>query len=628
MKSPIPVIWLQRCAALAAWLLVAPAAGALPTLIPIDVPNPRVGAVWGAAVAGIGVVNHDGVPDPLVGARFRRVGGIEVTVDPNGDPVPGASGQGRLLIGSPATAILSVDPDTLPPGTGTVTDPARIDGQARLSSPFTLVGQAVIAEASDAIPNGNLVYVCGSSGISIFDVTNVTAPQLLRTVGTPANTCQIRGDGLVALRGGNTFVLALYTLTDPQNPQRLGSTPEIPYNFAGDLAITDTHAFVTTLTFDFFLSNRDIFRHTGDVLSIDVSVPSAPRLDGVLLNTNGTNHDGIGVVGGIDPSGGNFNMFSVAQADAQTLLVFSTTVTGGDTQSGTGLVRVLDIGAPGNLSELRTLPIPGAVNLIGLAIQGNRALAVASSGGWQDFFTDQNAGLSGNAVLATLDTSDPRNPQLIATHPLSRASRGVTLPVSFGNDKYAFSSLGASSDTPQLFLVDSTDPANLVLGQMDVPSEIRRMRVQGNLLYTASPSGLLIYEVNAAPPPFEAELASTQVACKNSGCRVPVTCNLAPALGTSCTNRINLFVRAPRPPSQDAAAKASRRRIRFAAAIANVPPGLTQTVRLRLTSRGKEIVRTSNKRRLRGVMEIGNSAGTAIEPTTVRIRIRQTREVR
>jgi hypothetical protein len=122
-------------------------------------------------------------------------------------------------------------------------------------------------------------------------------------------------------------------------------------------------------------------------------------LDDVLLNTNGTNNDGIDVVGGIDPSGGNFNMFSVAQANAQTLLVSSMTVTG-DTQTGTGLVRVLDIGAPGNLSELRCLQIPGAVHLIGLAIQGNsiqgnRALAVASSGGWQDFFTTKMRGSAG-----------------------------------------------------------------------------------------------------------------------------------------------------------------------------------------------------------------------------------------
>lgn len=314
----------------------------------------------------------------------------------------------------------------------------------RLPSSFTLLGQAAIAGASDAVPNGNLVYVCGSSGISVFDVTNVVAPQFLRTVGTPANTCQIRGDRLVALRGGDTLVVALYTLSDPQNPQPLGSTPEIPYNFAEDLAITDTHAFVTMKATIFSLANRDILAHVGDVLSFDISVPSAPRLDDVLFNTNGTNNDGVGSVGDIDRSGGDFSVFSVTQADAQTLLVSSTTVTGGDTQSGTGLVRVLDIGAPGNLSELSTLAIPGAVHLIGLAIQGNRAFAVASSGGLQDFFNDQNQGLSGNVVLATLDTSDPRNPQLIATRALSRASRGVNLPVSFGNDKYAFSSLGVS----------------------------------------------------------------------------------------------------------------------------------------------------------------------------------------
>lgn len=209
--------------------------------------------------------------------------------------------------------------------------------------------------------------------------------------------------------------------------------------------------------------------------------------------------------------------------------------------------------------------------------------------------------------------SDPRNPQLIATRALSRASRGVTLPVSFANDKYAFSSLGASSDTPQLFLVDSTDPTNLMLGRMDVPSEITRMRVQGNLLYTASLFGLHIYEMNAAPPPFEAELASMQLTCKNSGCRVPVTCNLAPALGTSCTNRINLFVRARDVRlSEEPRAKAPKL-TRFASAVANIPPGATETVRLKLTKRGKNILRN------RGVMEIRNSAATAIDRTTVRV---------
>ncbi|MGQ0592075.1 MAG: hypothetical protein ACT4QB_05330 [Gammaproteobacteria bacterium] len=631
MKPQTLVIWLQRSAGLVAWFWLASVAEALPTFTPISIdhPTPRASAKFGSAAAGIGDVNGDGVPDLLGGAPLQRVGGIEDTAfDLNADPIPGATGQGRLLIGAPATGSLSVDPDTLPPGTGTLTDTLRIDNRAMSSSPFTLVGQTPIAGASDAIPNGNLVYVCGSSGISVFDVSNVAAPQFLRTVGTPANACQIRGDELVALRGGNTLVVVVYSLTDPLIPQRLGSTPEIPYNFAGDLAITDTHAFVTTLAFIFFLANGDIFAHIGDVLSFDISVPSAPRLDDVLFNTHGTNNDGVGSVSGVDRSGGDFNVFSLTQADAQTLLAISTTVTGGDTQSGTGVVRAVDITNPANLTALATVPLPGTVHLIGLAIQGNRALVTASSGGWQDFFNNQNAGLSGNIVLATLDVSDPRNPQIIATQTLSRASRGVNLPVSLGNNEYAFSSLGAFNDTPQLFLIDAGDPANLIVRQMQVPSEITRMRAAGNLLYTASPSGLLIYAVSADPPPFEAEPASTQVGCDSSRCRVPVTCNLAPAVGTPCTNRIEMRVRVPRRLAQDTAVKGQRqgqRRLRvFARSSAtSVPPGQTANVRLRLTPLGRSIVMTSNANSLRGVIEIRNTPGTVIDTTRVRIRLRR-----
>jgi hypothetical protein len=53
MESPLRVTWLQRCAALAAWLWVASGAGALPTFMPIDVPTPRVGAVWGCGPASV-----------------------------------------------------------------------------------------------------------------------------------------------------------------------------------------------------------------------------------------------------------------------------------------------------------------------------------------------------------------------------------------------------------------------------------------------------------------------------------------------------------------------------------------------------------------------------------------------
>jgi hypothetical protein len=414
----------------------------------------------------------------------------------NGDPIPGASGEGSLLIGSPVTASLSVTPDTLPPGNGTVTNTLQIDTSATFSAPFTLLGQFPgNAAGGSVVLVGSIAYVCAGNGINLFDVTDPTSPQFIKAVGFPAGICRLRGDTLVALRGGSTFVVALYSLADPQNPQFLGGTPEIPYNFAIDLAVTDTHAFVTTMQFVFFVGSNDIFAQNGDVLAIDISNPAAPQLADVLLNTNGTNNDGITVVAGLDQSGGNFNMWQFAQADAQTLLVASTTATGTDTQTGTGVVRVLDISDPTDLTEVGTLAIPGTVQLIGLARQGNQVLVTASSGGWQDFFNNLNAGLSGNLVLALLDVSDPRDPQLITTKTLSRSGHGVGAAEALGNGKYAFSSLGAFNDTPQLFLVDASDPSNPIVSAINVPAEISRMVAVGNLLYTTSAAGLLIYDI-------------------------------------------------------------------------------------------------------------------------------------
>src|SRR5262249_10418205 len=156
---------------------------------------------------------------------------------------------------------------------------------------------------------------------------------------------------------------------------------------------------------------------------IDISNPAMPHLDGVLFNNHGTNNDGIDVVGGVDQSGGNFAMWSAAQVDPTTLLVASTTATGTDTQTGVGRIRSVDSSDPTHLSDVRDLDIPGTVQAIGIAVQGNRALVIASSGGFQDFFTggggtNDNYGLTGHLVLATLDLTDPRNPRLLYTQAL------------------------------------------------------------------------------------------------------------------------------------------------------------------------------------------------------------------
>jgi hypothetical protein len=110
--------------------------------------------------------------------------------------------------------------------------------------------------------------------------------------------------------------------------------------------------------------------------------------------------------------------------------------------------------------------------------------------------------------------------------------------------------------------------------------------------------------------------------CNGSRCLVSLTCN---GVGTSCTAQVTLFASLPRARrlSDRPAARAQRaqRRIRFAAGVANVPPGETRTVRPGLTRRGKRIVNSGTKGILRGVLEIRNSPG-AIQTTPIRIRIK------
>jgi uncharacterized membrane protein len=423
---------------------------------------------------------------------------IEVTVtDPDGRPIPGGSGRGTLLVGSPVGASLSVTPELLPPGTSTVGNTLVIDGRASLGGSFRVVSQASAPGALDALRAGNLVYVGGPNGIVVFDATDVTNPQLLRTVGLPADRLRVRGDRLVALRGGTSLVVSVYSLADPQTPQLLGSTPEIPYNFAQDLIVTDTHAFVALGQIGFFLFNRDVFAQNGDLLSIDITDPTAPHLDDVLINTFGTNNDNNppGDPSGFHNNGGAFFVWSVVQADPQTLLITSSTSTGTDTQVGVGRVRVVDISDPAHMSIVRDLEIPGTVQAFGIAIDGTRALVTASSGGFSDF--SQDFSFTGTIVLAALDITDVRNPQLIGTQTLARASRGINRDAAIGGGLFAFTSLGAVGDNAQLLLVNATDPANLATSGTDVPTEIAHLTALDNLIYTASPSGLIIYRVGA-----------------------------------------------------------------------------------------------------------------------------------
>ena len=119
---------------------------------------------------------------------------------------------------------------------------------------------------------------------------------------------------------------------------------------------------------------------------------------------------------------------------------------------------------------------------------GNKAFITGSTGGWHQNSFD--ARFTGNAVLATLDVSDPANPQIIHSQTLADLSLGIgrSLIVPLPGGLFAYDNQVGSPTDPGLFLVDGNDPNNLRIVGYDVPSEILRMSSDGDLLFTTDGS--------------------------------------------------------------------------------------------------------------------------------------------
>jgi len=478
---------------------------------------------------------------------------IAVTVlDENGDPLPGGTGESVLLVGSPVTASLDVAPQQLPPGTSTVTHTLQVDGQVSTGDPLDVVALLPIADFNNdflrgVTISGDLAYVFGNFGVHVVDVADVQSLERLRQTGGGALARGVvAGNRLVAIEPGagspvaafSNFGLVNFDLSgafqssSPENPRRTNRVA-VNYIFPGGLAVQGDAAFVSTLLVGQNIGQGDITYQNGTVLSFDISDPFNQQFSDSLLNVNGLNGQAP-----LFRNGGDFNMFTVVSPRADTLLVTSTTSTGGmDTQDGVGRVLVVDISDPTNINSdppnpnkiVGELQIPGAVFAQSMVIDGDLLFVVATEGGWLDPFDPmviQDIGPTGNLVLATIDISDPRSPTLTHSEVVPRAARGAGNLVSIGGGRFAFSSLGRVNDTPQLFLVDASDPGDIVIvEQIETASAVQGLGSDGQFLYASSSDGLTVYALGATAIPVT---ASVQTPHGTGVSIVPGSFNVAP----------------------------------------------------------------------------------------------------
>lgn len=435
---------------------------------------------------------------------------ITVTVvDQTESSVPSATGQGTVEIGIPLTAVLTTSPTTVPTGTTTVTNTLQVTGQMTFSDPLTFEGSAATSAPGTSVAlYDNYAYESGTGGISIFDITDPKNPTLVNTITSSSivqgslgfNVVRVVGDDLYVATtttyDASEFNLLVYSLADPENPTFISNTP-IDYAFLTDLIVnsTGTAAFVPTNGI-YYYGGGDIFAQTGTFLSINLSDPTSPTLGNVLFNSQGPT------------SGGLNNENGAVLVNDQVAYVASTSSTGGNTQSGEGELQVVNISDPSNLSLTTTLAIPDTNRLIDVAVQGDYALVVGDTGGWLNPFPSSGSYYTGNVTLTLLNITDPSQPAIIGSTLVTPESDYIpgdsgskTDVVALGNGDFLVSDLSLNPTTadpdPVVLLVDPTDPDNLGVSAIPVPSAVHGITVSGDLMYATTAAGLSIYQVGS-----------------------------------------------------------------------------------------------------------------------------------
>ena len=416
---------------------------------------------------------------------------INVTVDDSSNhPIAGATGQGQLFIAAPITANQSLSSNTLEPGSGTVTNTLAIAAQGKL-------GQvATDSTGASVVTNGDLAYVIGAGDITIVNISNPASPTVAGTFGSGTlnsggtNLGALAGNELVVASGNSngTFKLLVYSLTNPSSPTLLGNTT-IDYQFPGSLFVLGTTAFVTTSGIDYSGAGPSaVTDQYGDFLAIDFSNPASATLVGSVANSLGT------------PDGGANNINGATAVSSSLAYVVGSTSTGAATQTGSGQLQVVNISNPASLTVSDTLSIPGTIQALAVAVQGNRALVVGSTGGWATPFNTPSDSLTGNLTLTLLDITNPADPVILSSTPISSAAvSNAATPiniVALGGNQFAVSNVN-SNGSPAVLVVDGSNPTSLGVTTFTGAGAVSGMATNGGILYASTVSGLDVYRAGS-----------------------------------------------------------------------------------------------------------------------------------
>ncbi len=426
-----------------------------------------------------------------------------VVTDSAGNPLSTVPGQASVTVGSPVTA--SLISDTNPADSDfqyaqNENTTLTVNTQGTFPAPLTLSGfTGTDALETGVAIDGNLAYVCGIKDISIVDITDPANPTVLSTFGSDVitqgglNLCRISGTLLLVASentvNSNFFNLLIYSIASPTSPTLISDTP-INYHFFSDMYIQGSTVFFPLNGVSTFVGVilDDQF---GDFVSVDFSDPSAPKLSDVLFNNRG------------EPDGGDYLENGVTAVNSQTMYVASTTSKGSNSQVGSGELLVVNTSDPTHMAVTDTLDIPDTVQLLDVVTDGDRALAIGSTGGYTISSGLSTEVISGTLTATLLNISNPLDPTIIGSTLVTQNqffNRGQTTGsaktdlLDLGDDRYAISDTQFNGQ-PVLTMVDATDPNHLITSVLPTSSPTNAMAVSGNSLYVTSQDGFSVYEI-------------------------------------------------------------------------------------------------------------------------------------
>lgn len=477
--------------------------------------------------------------------------------------LPGSQATASFLLGQPFSALLTVAPDTLPPGDGEVTLQLALSHDSLPTPAIELrSGIGLPAAARTIARSGDILYACQEDRVSIVDASDPDALAIVGTFATDLLGSAYANVGCNVF--GSTLVLA-YSLDSPTSfdriklvafdiggtnstaPVQLNATPvDLGRAFGAAILVEGTSAWMPTAIYLYNPFSGFIFEQRGNLLALDFSTLAAPALAGELFEHTATPPGNVN-----DPVYGGPNMIFGLESAGGHLLAATTTSTGGSPETGVGRLAVVDkSGLPGNCPGspnpciVKTIDVPEARLLFGVAKQGTTAIAVGDTAG----FYDGRSGLTGFLTVTAFDIADPANPVLKSTlvtglrdnrpQNLCNANHdgGGTSLTALSDDFYAVGAFNPATCAWVLVLIDASDPASLRVIPYDVTDVLTATLLDGDLLYAMTRTGILVYDYAILTGP--AITARVDVPKGNGVTLKPGTFSLAPTtIDTSAADR-------------------------------------------------------------------------------------------